>query len=163
VGGGGSMVEKRELIEGETMELRGAITDACPRCSKITYHNVEFNDPKRRIPHELAMVRASNLDVVMFERIVPTQVEFKNEETGEIETRTDNHSFYVYFKCEDPMCLLSHLRETMMFNWVQNEKLRYKNEFDQAMMKAKADRHRRQPSRRANRRNKAKKAVAKTD
>lgn len=139
---------KRELIDGEEMLLRGAITDNCAKCPNTSFHGVVPIGDKE-IPPPMAMMGAGNLDVVVFERIIPRQV--SEEVDGKVVETSVKDRFYVFFRCEAPMCLLGHLRETMMTNWLNQEQERMQVAHDQLRTAAKATHHKRR-GRKANKR-----------
>jgi hypothetical protein len=135
------MTDIRNCVEGETMELIGTITDRCPRCIKKEFHFVAKVDPEKVIPAPLAMMGAGNLDVVLFLRTIPIEENKKDQ-------------YYVFFRCSDSMCLLSHLRERMMVSYLQTLQAKHQKEIDQMRFKSKADYYK-SKSRRGNRRDRA--------
>jgi hypothetical protein len=161
--GGDLMTEQRELVDGERMELAASITDRCATCPKKEFHTVAEYDPKSGIPIPMMMMGASPLDTVMFDRVIPRTEETTNVETGEVTTTTIEEHFLAFFRCVDPMCLLNHLRETMMFNWAQNEQIKRQKAMDGARMQALVNSKKRSKGKRANRRNKAKEKTMKSN
>lgn len=122
-----------------------SVTDKCPRCLKKEFHFATKIDPEKPIPPPMAMMGGSNLDIMLLEDEVPEQ-----------------GKFYIFFRCQDPMCLLSHFREMVMIGYFQQQQQQRHEELEKARLQAAMKSKQRQPSRKANKRLKAKmKAKAK--
>lgn len=141
------MTEPRKLRDGEEMNLLSCITDKCATCKKIEIHQVVHCEPDKEYPHQLVMMNAGNLDVVMFERLVPRPI-------PNAEPIIDR--FFIFFRCTEPMCLLGHMRTAMMHRWVADQKEHYEKELEQMRMNSSIQSHPAHRSRRANKRNRAK-------
>jgi hypothetical protein len=121
----------------QSIKLVASITDQCPLCPKKEYHFASLIDQNNPIPPAMAMMGAGNMDVVLFE------------------DKVQEGPIYVFFRCQDPFCLLKHMREMVMTNYFQQQQQIRHQEMEKSRILQKMQSKARQPSRAANKRNKA--------
>jgi len=127
-----------ELTDAYKIGTRATIDDQCLLCpKKHKLKVIPIEDKETAPPLGLMMVHAEPLCTVC------------------VEVSVDDRFYYLFYKCEDEFCLLNHLREGVMNQWLANLQKAQERQIEADRFAA-MHAHKMEPSRKANKRRKAK-------
>jgi hypothetical protein len=135
--------------------LRSTIMQQCAKCPKKKMNTIVAKHQNGRdIPYQMVLIGGHNFDCM----VVEDRYKKPDDELNKYQDTPENydHAYYVY-RCEDPMCILSIMREGMMATWMLNYQKKQESEIERLRFDAMDDHKAKTlPSRKAMKRNRAK-------